>query len=94
MLSFPDHPHIDSVFLGLDLLDVSSGGNHRDQKIKQHTDYQVELASQIRSEIRACGQKTLVRAIGLIKEADAACDLVQGADDMDKNDGKPMLMLY
>jgi 2,4-dienoyl-CoA reductase-like NADH-dependent reductase (Old Yellow Enzyme family) len=68
--------------LGVDLLDVSSGGNHRNQNIKQHTDYQVDLASQIRSEIRACGQKTLVGAVGLIKEAEVARDIVQGADDI------------
>lgn len=75
--------------LGVDLLDVSSGGNHRDQTIKQQTDYQVDLASHIRSEIRACDQKTLVGAVGLIKEAEAARDIVQGADGGDKDYGKP-----
>lgn len=67
--------------LGVDLLDVSSGGNHKDQKVQPHTNYQIDLAGRIRKEIRAAGQKTLVGAVGLIKEADAARDLVQGADE-------------
>ncbi|KAJ5192020.1 uncharacterized protein N7498_011005 [Penicillium cinerascens] len=67
--------------LGVDLLDVSSGGNHKDQKFQPHTNYQIDLASQIRKEIRAAGQKTLVGAVGLITEADAARDIIQGADE-------------
>ncbi|KAJ5134966.1 hypothetical protein N7448_000014 [Penicillium atrosanguineum] len=67
--------------LGVDLLDVSSGGNHKDQKFQPHTNYQIDLAGRIRKEIRAIGQKTLVGAVGLITEADAARRIVQGADE-------------
>lgn len=67
--------------LGVDLLDVSSGGNHEGQRIMPHSTYQIGMASRIRKEIRAAGQKTLVGAVGLIKEAEAARDIVQGADE-------------
>lgn len=67
--------------LGVDLLDVSSGGNHKDQKIQPHTNYQIDLAGQLRKEIRAAGQKTLIGAVGLITEAEMARRIVQGADE-------------
>ncbi|GLI73844.1 NADH-dependent flavin oxidoreductase [Penicillium ochrochloron] len=66
--------------LGIDFLDVSSGGNHKDQTIEPHTNYQIDLAGRIRKEIRQAGQKTLVGAVGLITEAKAASQLVQGSD--------------
>lgn len=67
--------------LGVDLLDVSSGGNHKDQKLQPHTNYQIDLAGQIRKEIHAAGQKTLIGAVGFITEAEAARHIVQGADE-------------
>lgn len=67
--------------LGVDLLDVSSGGNHKDQKIQPHTNYQIDLAGQLRKEIRTAGQKTLVGAVGFITEAEAARRIVEGADE-------------
>lgn len=66
--------------LGIDFLDVSSGGNHKDQVLEPHTNYQIDLASQIRKEIRKSGQKTLIGAVGLITEANAASQIVQGSD--------------
>ncbi|KAJ5450040.1 FMN-linked oxidoreductase [Penicillium daleae] len=66
--------------LGIDFLDVSSGGNHKDQTLEPHTNYQIDLAAQIRKEIREVGQKTLIGAVGLITEATAASQLVQGSD--------------
>ncbi|KAE8364707.1 hypothetical protein BDV27DRAFT_172151 [Aspergillus caelatus] len=54
--------------LGIDFLDVSSGGNHKDQVIEPHTHYQIDLASKIRKEIRQAGQSTLVGAVGLITQ--------------------------
>ncbi|KAL4939497.1 hypothetical protein BDV06DRAFT_230977 [Aspergillus oleicola] len=54
--------------LGVDLLDVSSTGNHREQRIQPHSSYQVDVAGQIRREIYAAGQNTLVGAVGLIRE--------------------------
>lgn len=67
--------------LGVDLIDVSSGGNHPDQIIKPDRNYQVDLAGHIRREIRKAGNDTLVGAVGLIREASAARDIVQGADE-------------
>ncbi|KIX06850.1 uncharacterized protein Z518_04826 [Rhinocladiella mackenziei CBS 650.93] len=64
-------------------IDVSSGGNHKDQRIQPHSNYQVEMADQLRKEIHAAGHTTLVGAAGLITEAEAARDIVQGADDHD-----------
>ncbi|KAL2801109.1 hypothetical protein BJX66DRAFT_321055 [Aspergillus keveii] len=66
--------------LGVDLLDVSSGGNHKDQQIQPHSKYQVSLAGKIRRAVRAAGLDLLVGAVGLIREAEAARDIVQGAD--------------
>ncbi|KAJ5272329.1 hypothetical protein N7478_007454 [Penicillium angulare] len=73
--------------LGVDLLDVSSGGNHKDQKVQPHTNYQIDLAGQLRKEIRQSGQKTLVGAVGLITEADAAKDIIQGAHEAVETEG-------
>ncbi|KAJ5088942.1 hypothetical protein N7532_007626 [Penicillium argentinense] len=67
--------------LQVDLLDVSSGGNHKDQKLQPHTNYQIDLAGELRKAIRGAGQTTLVGAVGLITEADVARNIVQGADE-------------
>lgn len=66
--------------LGVDFLDVSSGGNHSAQRIEPHTNYQIDLAGQIRREIHAAGQDTLVGAVGFITEAESARDIVEGAE--------------
>ncbi|CAP96320.1 putative NADPH dehydrogenase [Penicillium chrysogenum] len=67
--------------LGIDFLDVSSGGNHKSQRIEPHTNYQIDLAGQIRQEIRAANHTTLVGAVGFITEAHSARDIVQGAEE-------------
>ncbi|KAL4741036.1 hypothetical protein BDV11DRAFT_80131 [Aspergillus similis] len=67
--------------LGVDFLDVSSGGNHKDQKFHFFTDYQTEMAARLRKELRAAGAKTLVGAVGFITQPDAAAQIVQGADE-------------
>ncbi|KGO47439.1 Aldolase-type TIM barrel [Penicillium expansum] len=67
--------------LGIDFLDVSSGGNHRSQRIEPHTNYQIDLAGQIRQEIHAANHTTLVGAVGFITEAESARDIVQGAEE-------------
>ncbi|KAL4747955.1 hypothetical protein BDW72DRAFT_196238 [Aspergillus terricola var. indicus] len=67
--------------LGVDLVDVSSGGNHREQSIQPHSNYQIDLAGEIRKAICAAGQHTLVGAVGLIRDPEAARDIVQGADE-------------
>jgi 2,4-dienoyl-CoA reductase-like NADH-dependent reductase (Old Yellow Enzyme family) len=74
--------------LGVDLLDVSSGGNHPEQKINmfKSSDYQTKIAAQIRREMKAAGKKLLIGAVGLITEAEQARDIVQargiGRDDV------------
>ncbi|PWY92317.1 FMN-linked oxidoreductase [Aspergillus heteromorphus CBS 117.55] len=70
--------------LGIDLLDVSSGGNHKDQnivKVVANTNYQIDLAAQLRKAIRKAGAPTLVGAVGFITEAEQAQGLVQGSDE-------------
>ncbi|QKX62210.1 uncharacterized protein TRUGW13939_09369 [Talaromyces rugulosus] len=69
--------------LGVDLIDVSSGGNHETQKIKFSKTYQTAIAAQVRKELRAAGRKTLVGAVGFITEPSQAKDLVQGAEQSD-----------
>lgn len=79
----PSSIHLAKILpeLGIDFLDVSSGGNHKDQRIEPHTNYQIDLAGQIRREIHAVKQKTLVGAVGFITEAESARDIVQGAEE-------------
>lgn len=67
--------------LGIDLLDVSSGGNHRAQRIEPHTNYQIDLAGQLRKAIHKNGARTLVGAVGFITQAEAAEQIVHGADE-------------
>ncbi|KAK6431082.1 NADH-dependent flavin oxidoreductase [Oleoguttula sp. CCFEE 5521] len=65
--------------LGVDLLDVSSGGNHPQQRINmfKSKDYQTKIASRIRQELRAAGSQMLIGAVGLITEAQQARGIVE-----------------
>ncbi|VBB72434.1 Putative NADPH dehydrogenase [Podospora comata] len=63
--------------LGVDLLDVSSGGNNPAQKIEVHPYYQVDLASEIREHLRKEGKKMLIGAVGMIANAEMAKDVVE-----------------
>jgi 2,4-dienoyl-CoA reductase-like NADH-dependent reductase (Old Yellow Enzyme family) len=65
--------------LGVDLLDVSSGGNHPLQRIQMFNakDYQINIASRIRKELSKSSSKLLIGAVGLITEADQAKDIVE-----------------
>ncbi|SMQ54254.1 unnamed protein product [Zymoseptoria tritici ST99CH_3D7] len=69
--------------LGVDLLDVSSGGNHPQQRINMFNtkDYQTKIAAQIRREVKAAGKKLLIGAVGLITEAEQARDIVDTRSD-------------
>ncbi|KAL5336245.1 hypothetical protein BJX70DRAFT_285910 [Aspergillus crustosus] len=78
--------------IGVDFLDVSSGGNHKDQKLDPHGDYQINLAGQLRKEIKAAGTKTLVGAVGLIQQAEAASQIIQGADEDEAHRAESMLV--
>ncbi|KAI3331917.1 NADPH dehydrogenase [Xylariaceae sp. AK1471] len=62
---------------GVDLLDVSSGGNNADQKINIHPYYQVDLAGKIRETLQKEGTKLLIGAVGLITNAEMARSIVQ-----------------
>lgn len=65
--------------LGVDLLDVSSGGNHHQQRINmfRSTDYQVKIAAQIRSTVKAAKKEILIGAVGLITKAEQARNIVE-----------------
>lgn len=65
--------------LGVDLLDVSSGGNDPRQRINMFAskDYQTKIANRIRQEIRNAGLHLLIGAVGLITEAEQARDIVE-----------------
>ncbi|OCT49568.1 putative NADPH dehydrogenase [Cladophialophora carrionii] len=70
--------------LGVDLLDVSSGGNHPQQRINMFAskDYQTKIAHQIRQTMKAHGLTLFIGAVGLITEAEQARDIVddRGSD--------------
>ncbi|KAF5667306.1 NADPH dehydrogenase [Fusarium heterosporum] len=63
---------------GVDVLDVSSGGNHHDQKIDIHPYYQIDLAHQIRNAMKADGVELLVAAVGFIDNAKMAESILAG----------------
>jgi 2,4-dienoyl-CoA reductase-like NADH-dependent reductase (Old Yellow Enzyme family) len=65
---------------GIDLVDVSSGGNNAGQKIEVHPYYQVNLAGKIREELKKEGLDLLIGAVGLITDAEMARSIVQGED--------------
>ncbi|KAI0489618.1 NADPH dehydrogenase [Xylaria cf. heliscus] len=62
---------------GIDLLDVSSGGNHEAQKIHVHPYYQIDLAGQVREALQKEGLKLLIGAVGMITTGEMARDIVQ-----------------
>jgi 2,4-dienoyl-CoA reductase-like NADH-dependent reductase (Old Yellow Enzyme family) len=66
--------------LGVDLLDVSSGGNNVEQKIEIHPYYQVSIAGQIREALKAEGKELLIGAVGMITNAEMARGIVQEND--------------
>lgn len=70
--------------LGIDLLDVSSGGNHPQQRINMFNskDYQTKIAAQIRRELKSADKKMLIGAVGLITEAEQARDIVEDTDSI------------
>ncbi|KAG9501945.1 hypothetical protein J7337_007651 [Fusarium musae] len=63
---------------GVDILDVSSGGNHSDQKIDVHPYYQVDLAYQIRQALKNDGIELLIAAVGFIDNSAMAESVVRG----------------
>lgn len=63
--------------LGVDVLDVSCGGNHPAQRIDVDLDFQTQLAGEIRAALRADGIDMGIAAVGNIREAEKARSLVQ-----------------
>lgn len=73
--------------LGVDLLDVSSGGNNEKQKIIVHKNFQVDIAERIRNALFEAGIKNLlIGAVGMITEAEHAKEIVQSGV---KSNGAP-----
>lgn len=66
--------------LGVDLLDVSSGGNNENQSLSPYNDFQVDIAGQIRTALHEAGIKLLIGAVGMITEAEAAKSIVQNGE--------------
>jgi 2,4-dienoyl-CoA reductase-like NADH-dependent reductase (Old Yellow Enzyme family) len=75
--------------LGVDLLDVSSGGNHPQQRIQMFSskDYQTKIAARIRHVMHDEGLKLLIGAVGLITEAEQARNIVELNRDSISNGG-------
>ncbi|KAI7779078.1 hypothetical protein LA080_001331 [Diaporthe eres] len=75
--------------LGVDLLDVSSGGNHPAQKLTAFNtkDYQTRIASRIRKEVKEEGGKLFIGAVGLITEAEQARDILEEGSAVAKQSG-------
>lgn len=62
---------------GVDVLDVSSGGNNPQQRIARQKTYQTDLAREIRRAVRADGLDLLIASVGSIDDAEFARDVVQ-----------------
>ncbi|KAJ2898818.1 NADH-dependent flavin oxidoreductase-like protein [Zalerion maritima] len=64
--------------LGVDVLDVSSGGNVRQQDIPNtDREFQTRIAGQVRKAVREAGINLKIAAVGLISSAEAAMGLVE-----------------
>ncbi|KYK60832.1 hypothetical protein DCS_01970 [Drechmeria coniospora] len=63
---------------GVDVLDVSSGGNHAQQKVVGGPAYQAPFAKQIKA---AVGEAMLVSTVGSIKTGELAEKIIAGGDD-------------
>ncbi|KAI9743013.1 MAG: hypothetical protein M1818_003308 [Claussenomyces sp. TS43310] len=64
---------------GVDLLDVSSGGNHLAQKIKTGPGYQAPFAKEVK---KAVGDKMAVGTVGTITSGKQANDLLEDGLDL------------
>ncbi|KAM0340997.1 hypothetical protein ACHAPU_010229 [Fusarium lateritium] len=62
---------------GVDVLDVSSGGNIKAQKFKIHQTMQTDMAGKIRDALRADGKELLIGTVGFITDGDFARSLVE-----------------
>lgn len=67
--------------LGIDVLDVSSGGNNSQQQILRERTYQTNLAREIRRALRAEKNELIVGTVGNIDNAEFARDVVQEGEE-------------
>ncbi|RDW57322.1 NADPH dehydrogenase [Coleophoma crateriformis] len=66
--------------LGVDLLDLSSGGNNKKQKIDPFNEFQIGIAGKVRAELHKAGVKNLlIGAVGTITEAEQAKKILDEA---------------
>lgn len=73
--------------LGVDLLDVSSGGNAASQTIKMHSHYQIDIAGRIRSALfKADVKGLLIGGVGMITEAEFAKEMLENGKPGKKDD--------
>ncbi|KAJ0380324.1 hypothetical protein COL26b_001439 [Colletotrichum chrysophilum] len=63
---------------GVDVLDVSTGGNHSQQKIVASAGFQAPMTKKIKA---AVGDKMLVSAVGIVKDGNLAEKLITGSDE-------------
>lgn len=69
--------------LGVDLLDVSSGGNSPAQMIPSSApSYQVDIAGRVRKALRSEGVGLLIGAVGQVNEPERAREILQGEEPM------------
>ena len=72
--------------LGVDLLDVSSGGNNEKQAVTPYNDFQVGIAAQIRSALHEAGIfGLLIGAVGMITDAEVARSIVENGRSGEKS---------
>ncbi|KAH6604667.1 hypothetical protein Trco_006374 [Trichoderma cornu-damae] len=62
---------------GIDVLDVSSGGNSYEQKFPDARSFQIDMARAVRKALRAEGIDLIIGAVGNIADAQTAHDVVQ-----------------
>ena len=65
--------------MGVDLLDVSSGGNHPDQKVKTGPGYQAPFAKAVKEKL---GDKMAVGTVGTITSGKQAQELLEEGLDL------------
>lgn len=72
--------------VGVDLLDVSSGGNNEKQAVTPYNDFQVNIAGQIRSALHSSGiTNLLIGAVGMITEAEVAKSIVENGKSEERD---------
>ncbi|KAG9233654.1 NADH-dependent flavin oxidoreductase-like protein [Amylocarpus encephaloides] len=72
--------------LGVDLLDVSSGGNNQHQALEMHPGVQTSIAGRIRSALFSTGiTNLLIGAVGMITEAEVAKELLEAGQPKEKD---------